>query len=165
MTNHGDMLSMPVCHLGGFFGFLGWPILARRRRAMNTSTTPMRILMAIPASDGAVLDFGGLLPVARMVRATTAARESSQPKMKAAPLRTPPLDIRTSMKAVRGIGSRVMTRPMRIRSSVTASPRESGAAGRRGDQLPSDQSLLWRNFFTKTTTTKMATRANTMPPT
>ena len=125
--SHGDMLSMPACHLGGFFGFLGLPIRARRRKAMNNSTTPMRILTAMPASDGAVLGLGGSLPVNSTVRATTAASEASQPTMKAAPLRTPPLDIRTSMNAVRGIGSRVMTRPMRTRSKVTAPSRGTGS--------------------------------------
>src|ERR1700674_4047071 len=122
MATHGDMLSMPVYHLGVFLGFLGWPILARRRRAMTTSATPMRILTAMAAREGAVLGLGGLLPVNRTVRAMTAASESSQPKMKAAPLRTPPWDIRTSMKAVSGIGSRVMARAMRTRSRVTAAP-------------------------------------------
>ena len=47
--------------------------------------------------SGAVLGLGGLLPVAATVIASTAAREHSHPKMKAAPLRVPPLESSTTM--------------------------------------------------------------------
>ena len=159
MATHGDMLSMPVCHFGVFLGFLGWPILARRRTAMTTSATPMSILTAMAAREGAVLGLGGLFPVTRTVRAITAASESSHPKMKAAPLRTPPLDIRTRMKAVSGMGSRVMTSAIRTRSRITGAPQWAlGPAAAVG------QSLLWRNFLTNTTTNRTARTPNTMPP-
>ena len=119
MAYHGDMLSMPVCHLGVFFGFLGFPILRHCRMAMSTRTTPMAIFTARAARDGAVLGLGGLLPVSSTVPATTTASERSHPKMKAAPFRTPPLDASMRMKAVRGIGSSVTTRPMMTRSRIT----------------------------------------------
>ena len=79
----------------------------------------MAILAARAASEGAVLGAGGLLPVARIVTATTTAREASQPKMKAAPFLTPPFDASTRMKAVKGIGSRVIAKPMMSRSRIT----------------------------------------------
>ena len=120
MAYKGDMLSRPVCHFGGFFGGLGLPILRRCRTAMSTSATPMAIFTARAASEGAVFGFGGLFPVTRTVRATTMARESSHPKMNAAPLRVPPLDSRMRINAVRGIGSSVMTKPMISRSKITA---------------------------------------------
>ena len=75
----------------------------------------MAIFTAREASDGAVFDFGGLLPVARIVTATTTASESSHPKMKAAPFLVPFFDARTRTKAVSGIGSKVIANPMRIR--------------------------------------------------
>ena len=43
--------------------------------------------------------------------------------MKAAPFRVPPFARRIRMKAVRGIGSSVMTRPMRTRSRITRDSR------------------------------------------
>ena len=79
----------------------------------------MAIFTASAASDGAVAGSGGLLPVIRIVIAITIASESSQPKMKAAPFRTPRFARRMSMKAVSGSGSSVMTRPMRTRSRIT----------------------------------------------
>jgi hypothetical protein len=82
----------------------------------RTSATPIAICTAKAASEGAVFGFGGLFPVTRTVRATTMASESSHPKMKAAPFRVPPLDSKMRRKAVRGIGSRVMTKPMSRRS-------------------------------------------------
>ncbi len=46
-ANHFDILSTPVCHFGGSFGFFGRPILRQRRRAMTpSSTAPMAILTA-----------------------------------------------------------------------------------------------------------------------
>src|SRR3984957_10657691 len=120
MAYKGDMLSRPVCHFGGFFGGLGLPILRRCRTAMRTNATPMAIFTASAASEGAVLGFGGLFPVTRTVRATTMARESNHPKMKAAPFRVPPLDSRMRMKAVRGIGWGGMTGPMGRRPKITA---------------------------------------------
>ena len=119
MAYQGDMLSKPVCHFGGFLGGLGFPIRRRCRTAISTRATPINIFTARAASEGAVLGFGGLLPVTRTVRATTTARETSHPKMKAAPLRVPPLDRRMSRKAVRGIGSRVITKPISRRSRIT----------------------------------------------
>src|SRR5580704_12646351 len=89
---HGDMLSIPVCHLGGFLGFLGCPILRRCRRAIRSSATPIAIFAASEASEGAVLGFGGLLPVTRSVMATTTASEASHPKIKAAPFLVPFLE-------------------------------------------------------------------------
>jgi hypothetical protein len=52
---------------------------------MSSNPAPMAILMARTAADGGVLDFGGLLPVARTVSAITTARDRSQPKTNAAP--------------------------------------------------------------------------------
>ena len=115
----GDMLSMPVCHFGTFFGFLGLPIRRHCRTAMSTSTTPMAILAARAASAGEVLGFGGLLPVTTRVKATTVTNERSHPRMKAAPLRTPPFDASTRMNAVSGMGSSVMANPIRMRSMTT----------------------------------------------
>src|SRR5271156_2352762 len=77
IANHGDMLSRPVCHFGGFLGGLGLPILRRCRSAMNKRATPMAIFTANAASEGAVFGFGGLFPVTRTVRATTMARDNS----------------------------------------------------------------------------------------
>ena len=107
MAYQGVMLSMPVCHLGGFFGGFGLPSFLYCRIAITVSPTPMASLAARAASEGAVLGFGGLLPVTRTVNAITIASDSSQPKMNAAPFRTPPLDARTRMNAVSGSGSSV----------------------------------------------------------
>src|ERR1700722_4557913 len=85
MAYQGDMLSMPVCHLGVFLGFLGLPMRRQWRPGMNNSTAPIRIFTASPASDGGVLGLGGLLPVTNTVPATTMANETIHPKMKAAP--------------------------------------------------------------------------------
>ena len=115
MAYQGVMLSMPVCHLGGFFGGLGLPIFLYCRIAITVSPTPMASLAARAAREGAVLGLGGLFPVMRTVNAITAARDSSQPKMNAAPFRTPPLDERMRMNAVSGSGSSVITKPMRTR--------------------------------------------------
>ena len=82
---------------------------------MTSSATPMASLAASAASEGAVLGFGGLLPVTSTVNAITIASDRSQPKMNAAPFRTPPLDARTRMNAVSGIGSSVIAKPMRMR--------------------------------------------------
>src|SRR5664280_2818461 len=124
-ANHSDMLSTPVCHLGGSLGGFGLPSRRYWRTAMTSSTTPIRILTASAANEGAVLGLGGLLPVTRMVSAITMARDSSQPKMKAAPLRTPFFEARTTMNAVNGIGSSEITRPMRMRSRVMCVPPSS----------------------------------------
>ena len=67
MAYHGDMLSRPVCHFGGFFGGLGLPILRRCRTAISTRATPMAIFTARAASEGDVFGFGGLFPVTRRV--------------------------------------------------------------------------------------------------
>jgi hypothetical protein len=75
----------------------------------------MASLAARAASEGAVLGLGGLLAVTSTVKAITMASDTSQPKMNAAPFRTPPLDARIRMNAVSGSGSSVITRPMRTR--------------------------------------------------
>jgi hypothetical protein len=75
----------------------------------------MASLAARAASEGAVLGFGGLLSVTSTVNAITIARDKSQPKMNAAPFLTPPLDARTRMNAVSGIGSSVIAKPTRTR--------------------------------------------------
>ena len=75
----------------------------------------MASLAASAASEGAVLGFGGLLPVTSTVNAITIASDTSQPKMNAAPFRTPPSDARIRMNAVSGIGSSVIAKPMRTR--------------------------------------------------
>src|SRR5277367_6915882 len=111
MAYQGVMLSMPVCHLGGFFGGLGLPILRYCRMAITVSPTPMASLAARAASEGAVLGLGGLLPVTSTVNAITIASDSSQPKMNAAPFLTPPSEARIRMNAVSGIGSSVIARP------------------------------------------------------
>ena len=115
MAYQGVMLSMCVCHLGGFFGGFGLPIFWYWRIAITVRATPMASLAARAAREGAVLGLGGLLPVTRTVNAMTIASDSSQPKMNAAPFRTPPLDERMRMNAVSGSGSSVITRPMRMR--------------------------------------------------
>src|SRR3954452_11918094 len=104
MANHGDMLSMPDCHFGVFFGGFGFSSRRHRRHPITTRVAPMRILTARAASDGADLAFGGLLPVTSTVRATTTASDASQPKMNAAPFLTPLLDANTRTNAVSGIG-------------------------------------------------------------
>ena len=76
----------------------------------------MAILTASAANEGAVLGFGGLLPVISKVTATTMASERSHPKMKAAPFLVPPFASRIRMNAVSGMGSRVIASPMMIRS-------------------------------------------------
>ena len=106
---------MLVCHLGVFFGGLGLPSFRYCRMAITVSPTPMASLAARAASEGAVLGFGGLLPVTSTVNAITIASDTSQPKMNAAPFRTPPLDARTRMNAVSGSGSTVIARPMSTR--------------------------------------------------
>ena len=40
MAYQGVMLSMPVCHLGGFFGGLGLPSFRYCRIAISVSPTP-----------------------------------------------------------------------------------------------------------------------------
>src|SRR5262245_58919388 len=91
MANHGDMLSTCSCHLGGFFGGLGLCLRRMCRIATATRPTPMAILTASAPMDGAVFGFGGLLPVASTVSATTMARDTSHPNTNAAPFRTPRL--------------------------------------------------------------------------
>src|SRR5215471_2591162 len=120
MANHGDMLSTCSCHLGGFFGGLGRPLARMCRTAIMTRTAPSAILTASDASEGAVLGLGGLLPVATTVMVTTMARDTSHPKVNAAPLRTPPLEGSTIMNAVSGSGSSVIASPIRTRLRITA---------------------------------------------
>src|SRR5580692_10817728 len=84
MAYHGVMLSMCVCHLGGFLGGFGLPIFRYCRIATTVSPAPIASLAARAASEGAVLGLGGLFPVTRTVKAITIASESSQPKMNAA---------------------------------------------------------------------------------
>ena len=115
LAYQGVMLSMPVCHLGGFFGGLGLPIFLYCRIAITVSPTPIASLAARAASEGAVLGFGGLFPVTSTVNAITIASDNSQPKMNAAPFLTPPFDERMTMNAVSGSGSSVITKPMRTR--------------------------------------------------
>src|SRR6266404_8163916 len=119
IANQGDMLSMPVCHFGIFFGGLGSPSFRQRRQAIRTKTAPMRILTASAARDGAVLFLGGLLTVTSTVKAMTIASDASQPKMKAAPFLTPPCEANTSMNAVKGIGSRLIANPMSTRLRIS----------------------------------------------
>lgn len=114
----GDMLSIPACHLGVFFGFLGRPNRRYRRHATNNSTVPNAILAAKAPSDGAVLGFGGELPVASRVITTTTTSDATHPTMKAAPFRSPPSDARMRMNAVRGIGSSVTPNPMMTRLRI-----------------------------------------------
>src|SRR5208282_2555899 len=78
MAYHGVMLSMCVCHLGGFFGGFGLPVFLYCRIAIAVSPTPMASLAARAASEGAVLGLGGLLPVTSTVNAITIASETSQ---------------------------------------------------------------------------------------
>ena len=80
----------------------------------------MAAFTASDASEGAVCGLGGLLPVATTVTDTTMARETSQPKMKAAPFLTPRLEGRMTKKAVSGSGSSVIAKPMTIRVKTTA---------------------------------------------
>src|SRR5215469_16184853 len=118
-ANHGDMVSTCACHLGGFFGGLGRPILRWCRTAVTTRNAPRAIFTASAASEGAVFGLGGLLPVARTVTETTTASETSQPNTNAAPLRVPPLAGSTIKNAVSGSGSSAIARPIRTRSSIT----------------------------------------------
>src|SRR4029077_19180753 len=75
----------------------------------------MASFAASAAREGVVLGFGVSLPLTSTVNAITIASDNSQPKMNAAPFLTPPLDARIRMNAVRGIGSRVIAKPMRMR--------------------------------------------------
>src|ERR1039457_3208442 len=137
MAYQGDMLSMPLCHLGVFLGFLGLPMRRQWRTAMNNRTAPIRILTASPANDGAVFGLGGLLPVTNTVPATTLAHETIHPNMKAAPLRTPFFDASTRTNPVSGIGSRVITNPMSNRSMITGPcPHRSPWSGCPSQLLP-----------------------------
>src|SRR5690242_5450058 len=83
----------------------------------------MAIFTASAATEGTVAGLGGLLPVASTVTVTTIARDTSHPKTYAAPFRTPFFEASTTMNAVHGSGSTAITRPIRIRLSVTAAPR------------------------------------------
>src|SRR4051794_6344980 len=116
------MVSTVACHFGGFFGFLGWPILRRRRIAITSRATPIAIFTARDAREGAVFGLGGLLPVASTVTVTTIARDTSHPNTNAAPLRTPRLEGSTTRNAIRGSGSRAIAIPIRTRLSTTAVP-------------------------------------------
>jgi hypothetical protein len=118
----GLMWSMLACHLGVFFGGFGLPSFRYCRIAISSSPAPMASLTASAASEGAVLGFGGLFPVTRTVIAITITSDRSQPKMNAAPFRTPPFDARTRMNAVSGIGSSVITKPMRTRLRTSICP-------------------------------------------
>src|SRR5580692_3941210 len=120
MAYHGDMLSTCACHFGGFFGFFGRPLLRRCRIAIATRTTPMAIFTATPASEGAVLGLGGLLPVASTVTTTTTTRDASHPNTKAAPFLTPRLEGSTTRNAINGSGSSATAAPIRTRLSTTA---------------------------------------------
>ena len=122
MANHGDMLSTCVCHFGGFFGFLGRPILRRCRIASATRPAPIAIFAASAPSEGAVFGLGGLLPVASTVTVTTMARDTSHPNVHAAPFLTPRFEGSTTMKADSGSGSSAIARPIRTRFSTTAVP-------------------------------------------
>ena len=68
--------------------------------------------------EGAVFCLGGLLPVARIVTATTTASETNQPNTNAAPFLTPPLDGSKIMNALSGSGSNVIAKPIRTSSNV-----------------------------------------------
>src|SRR5215471_14054808 len=122
MANHGDMLSTCSCHLGGFFGGLGRLLARMCRIAIQTRTAPRTIFTASDASDGAVAGLGGLLPVAVTESVTTMASDTSQPKVKAAPLTVPRLEGSTIRNAVSGSGSSVTARPINIRLRITAAP-------------------------------------------
>ena len=69
MAYQDVMLSMLVCHLGVFFGGFGLPIFLYCRIAISVSPAPRASLAARAASEGAVLGFGGLLPVTSTVTA------------------------------------------------------------------------------------------------
>src|SRR4029077_7877357 len=118
----GFVVPPPPCHFGGFFGFLGWPIIRRRRIAITSRTTPMAIFTARDAREGTVFGLGGLLPVASTVIVTTIARDTSHPNTNAAPLRTPRLEGSTTRNAIRGSGSSATATPIRTRLSNTAAP-------------------------------------------
>src|ERR1039458_2133772 len=98
MAYQGVMLSMLVCHLGGFFGGFGLPVFLYCRIAITRRPAPMASLAASAASEGAVLGFGGLFWVTRTVNAITIASDRSHPKMNAAPFRTPPFYPRNRIK-------------------------------------------------------------------
>ena len=124
------MLSTCSCHFGGFFGGLGWLLARMCRTAIQTSTAPSAIFTASAAREGAVLGLGGLLPVASTVTATTTAREISQPKTYAAPLRTPRREGSTTRNAVSGSGSSATATPITIRLRITAQISSSWRARR-----------------------------------
>ncbi len=107
------------------------------RTAIMTRTTPSTILIASPASDGAVAGLGGSLPVAVTVTVTTMARDTSQPNTNAAPLRAPRLEGSTTRKAVSGSGSTATARPTSSRSRTsTAFPRSHPAQTVGPGQVP-----------------------------
>src|ERR1700754_1617121 len=111
-----------ACHFCGFFGFLGWPSLRRRRTAITSRTTPMAIFTARDAREGTVFGLGGLLPVASTVIVTTIAGDTSHPNTNSAPLRTPRLEGSTTRNAIRGSGSSAIATPIRTRLSTTGVP-------------------------------------------
>src|SRR5580704_7768278 len=80
------------------------------------------------AVDGTVFSAGGLPPVARTTAAITATRQASQPRMKARPLMAPLSAPRIRTNADSGNGSRVIARPMSMRSSTIGAALAVGAA-------------------------------------
>ena len=134
------MVSTLACHFGGFFGFLGWPILRRRRIAITTRTTPIAIFTARDAREGAVFGLGGLLPVASTVTVTTIARDTSHPNTNAAPFRTPRLEGSTTMNAVSGSGSSAIARADQDKAKHHSRPLSHPAEDRRARFWPGD---LW----------------------
>ena len=140
----------------------------------------MAIFTARAASDGAVLGLGGLFPVTSTVPATTMASEASQPKMNAAPLRTPPLDAeyqeeggqRDRLEGDDQADEHQIEDHMRHRWPSRPSDRRDRLAvgptpcciGRCVPDPARRQSLLWRNLRTNTTTKTMAIAAKTIPP-
>ncbi len=49
---------MPVCHLGVFFGGLGWPSFRQRRAAITTRTAPISDLAGQGGQRGGAIGFG-----------------------------------------------------------------------------------------------------------
>ena len=79
-------------------------------------------MIASEASEGTVAGLGGLLPVASRVMVTTAARDTSQPNTKAAPLTVPCLEGSTIRNGVSGSGSSATARPISIRLRTSTVP-------------------------------------------
>jgi len=83
----GDMLSIPVCHLG-VLRLLRLSHLAPLTQAMSSNATPIAILIAMQRATERLLGLGGLLPVTKCQATTTPREQPAEDEASALP--TPP---------------------------------------------------------------------------